>query len=424
MKNKPKVVKLPVSYTQDAFDDERFLKLRVKVMHSGLNLNNSSFNMDAINAAQSSLANIPLLAFIKKVDGDDSNSDFAGHEYEIKVTEDDVKYVYLGRPIGIVPESNNYAVEMDAETGKVFVSVDAYVWKDYANSALDILERDSVKKVSMEIIVDDYEWQENYVDIKAYKYTGIALLGEDVREAMIGANAEIVQFSADSITDMLVELKEALSNFSTVEEPVVEAQDSELEVEEDDVEDFSSEENEEEIITDLDLEDDEKTEDEDDTAITEPDVKLDDSETDEFEEELIEPEEEPAIFTPETVETDVTVADLQLQIQEFENIINTLKQENADLKEFKENIEKENIDKQKEELFNSFTDLEEEEIASLKEMNCSLDELEMRLYALRGKKVAMFESKPKAKIDNFYGISTKALNEPIYADLVKKNKKN
>ena len=424
MKNKPKVVKLPVSYTQDAFDDERFLKLRVKVMHSGLNLNNSSFNMDAINAAQSSLANIPLLAFIKKVDGDDSNSDFAGHEYEIKVTEDDVKYVYLGRPIGIVPESNNYAVEMDAETGKVFVSVDAYVWKDYANSALDILERDSVKKVSMEIIVDDYEWQENYVDIKAYKYTGIALLGEDVREAMIGANAEIVQFSADSITDMLVELKEALSNFSTVEEPVVEAQDLELEAEEDGAEDFSSEENEEEIITALDLEDDEKTEDEDDTAITEPDVKLDDSETDEFEEESIEPEEEPAVFTPETAESDVTVADLQLQIQEFENTIDTLKQENADLKEFKENIEKENIDKQKEELFNSFTDLEEEEIASLKEMDCSLDELEMRLYALRGKKVAMFESKPKAKIDNFYGISTKVLNEPIYADLVKKNKKN
>ena len=46
-------------------------------MHSGLNLNSSTFGLEAIEKARPTLANIPLLAFIKKVDGDD-RADFAG----------------------------------------------------------------------------------------------------------------------------------------------------------------------------------------------------------------------------------------------------------------------------------------------------------------------------------------------------------
>lgn len=403
MNKELKIVKLPVSYSAtDSFDSERFMKLRVKVMHTGLNLNNSNFSLAAIEKARPTLANIPLLAFIKKTDGD-SNADFAGHEYEIKITEDDIKYVYLGRPIGIVPETNNYAVETDEE-GKTFVVVDAYVWKDYANSALDILNRDEVKKVSMEINVNDYEWQDDYsyVDIKDYAYTGIALLGEDVREAMIGAQAEVVKFSVGSITSMLAELKAELANFTAEPEVTI-----------DESEDFSTLEAPVE-------------------PIVEPTVI---NESENFDSSLVEPETEmttgeevavivePIIENNETNEFEIKINELEAQNKEYEQLIADLKNENAQLLEFKLNIEKAELNMKKEELFNTFDDLTEEEIAPLKEADFSLEELEIRLFALRGQKVSVVKPVQKLIIDTAFGVTTRKA-EPIYADLVKKRIQN
>lgn len=421
MKNKPKIVKLPVSYAEAAFDDERFMKLRVKVMHTGLNLNNSNFDLEAINNAQPTLANIPLLAFIKKTDGD-SNADFAGHEYEIKITEDDVKYVYLGRPIGIVPESNNYAIETDEETGKTFVVVDAYVWRDYANSALDILNRDMVKKVSMEIIVDDYEWEENYVDIRGYKYTGIALLGEDVREAMIGANAEIVQFSEDSISEMMIELKKAMASFS-LDEPAIDPEVVEPEVEDDfaddetDTGEYTEGDSNEPQEPELEDEDEEDFTEEEPEDINTPE---DSAEEEDFTDASNEPEE-PAQADEEPNEFEIIIADLQKQIEDFENTITTLKDENKELREFKEQIELKEFNAQKDALFNDFDDLTEEEIAPLRDAEFSLEELEVRLYALRGRKVLPIKEGKKIGIDNLFTKTPNLPREPIYADLVKKN---
>lgn len=418
MKKQPKVVKLPVSYSIDSFDSERFLKLRVKVMHTGLNLNNSNFNMDAINAAADTIANIPLLAFIKKTDGEDSD-DFAGHEYEIKITENDVKYVYLGRPIGIVPETNNYAIETD-EDGKSFVVVDAYVWKDYANSALDILNRDAVKKVSMEILVDDYEYNESYIDIKAYKYTGVALLGEDVREAMIGAQAEIVQFSEDStLSTMMAELKAELMAFSA---------DENNEPEETDPEDF----------TDDNANDENNTDDENNEDFTEENENADNDDDDEnfeAEEGDLEDEDQPEEFTEDDEEQDTPPADpvgeidyeakikeLEKEIEDYQVEITNLKEENAQLAEYKNKNEAEKFAAAKVELLAQFDDLEEEEIQPLKDADYSLDELEMRLFALRGKKATVQKGSVKSVVDTEF-TPKKPIREPEYADLVRQYKK-
>ena len=387
-------INLPVSYSIDSFDNERFLKLRVKVMHTGLNLNNSVFGLEAVEAAKSTLANIPLLAFIKKVDGDDSQSDFAGHEYEIRITENDMKFVYLGRPIGIIPETNNYALETDEE-GKIFVVVDAYVWKDYANSALDILNRDEVKKVSMEVIIDEYEWQSDYsyVDILAYKYTGVALLGEDVREAMIGAKAEVVKFSADSISTMMQELKTALAAFS--------ANEPEEEKEEEEV-----------VETQMSVNDSEDTTEEfTENKIDEPAAA---------EEPVEEMSAEPEIDEPTSTSTH---RDFESEINALTEQINQLTLENNELKEYKANIEAEKLQIAKDALFAEFEDLDEEEIAPLKEQNFSLEDLEIRLFALRGKKVKV-NTTPKLGIEPSLFSASKTKVEPEYAELIRKHVKN
>ena len=201
--NKKKILNLPLTYEKTDFSDERFTKVRVKVMHSGLNLNGSRFTDAAIGKAAPSLKNIPLLAFVKKSDGTDE-ADFAGHEFEFKVTEDGVKYIYLGRPIGMIPETNNYSYEEDEE-GVKFVSVDAYIWNDYANEALDIVHRDGGKSVSMEVGVQDFsvEDETGVLDIHDYLYNGVVLLGDEVAPAMRNARLDIAEFSISGISQFV-----------------------------------------------------------------------------------------------------------------------------------------------------------------------------------------------------------------------------
>lgn len=192
---------LPIKFKQETFNDERFLKLKVIVMHEGLNLNNSSFSMDAIELAKDSIVNIPILAFVKE--SDDNENDFAGHEMQLVVSDSEYKIKYLGRPIGVIPANdNNYRYEIIDD--KTYVVVDGYVWKDYANEALDIIKRDGVKSQSMEIMLNNYAYNKDGIcEIKDYKYTGVTLLGDDVPPAMVNAKAEIISYSTNGINDAI-----------------------------------------------------------------------------------------------------------------------------------------------------------------------------------------------------------------------------
>jgi hypothetical protein len=193
---------LPIKYEQETFTDERFLKLKIYVMHEGKNLNNSNFSMESIESAKETIKNIPILAFVKELDGEDKK-DFAGHEMELVFKDDQFKFKYLGRPIGVIPaEDNNYHYETIDD--KNYVVVDGYVWKDYANDALDIIERDGVKSQSMEISLDTYQYDNDGIcDITSYKYTGVCLLGDDVLPAMVNAKAEVMSFSADNMKEVI-----------------------------------------------------------------------------------------------------------------------------------------------------------------------------------------------------------------------------
>ena len=214
----PSQMQIPVEYdVYELKEDPRFLRLKIYVMHDGLNYNNSFFSLESMESAKESIKNIPILAF-SKVD-EDGNMDFGGHEMELVVTGDnEIKFRYLGRPIGVIPaENNNYQhIEQD---GRNYVTVDGYVWKDYANEALDILEKDKKKHQSMEINVVDGEWNEekNYYEIKEYTYAGITLLGDDVEPAMEGAKAEVYTIK-DKVTyyNSLTELKTIFNYFASV----------------------------------------------------------------------------------------------------------------------------------------------------------------------------------------------------------------
>ena len=199
---------------KDDFDSDKFIKLRMRVCHDGKNPAGSNFSKDSLINAQSSISNIPILAYV--VSDDDKKLDFGSHNmgYEKSVLSEDgseYKLIYQEIPIGVIPEDNNYTVE--EYDGKTYAFVDGYVWKDYSNYAQDIIERDETKKLSMEIIIDtlNYDDSDKEYIVTGFRYKGITLLGDDIRTGM--ANAQATIFSDDNkekILNMMSELKFAL----------------------------------------------------------------------------------------------------------------------------------------------------------------------------------------------------------------------
>lgn len=89
----------PVSFIKKGeyeSSDFRFIDVSIDVMHTGANLNKTSFTKDAINKAVPTIRNTPILGYI--VDElDEEDKDFKGHEHELRITDKDVKYVYAGQ---------------------------------------------------------------------------------------------------------------------------------------------------------------------------------------------------------------------------------------------------------------------------------------------------------------------------------------
>ena len=62
----------------DSYVSDKFIKLRVKICHTGQNLNGSVIDVDTLKAALPTLANSPILAHVVKQE--DGTYDFAGHD--------------------------------------------------------------------------------------------------------------------------------------------------------------------------------------------------------------------------------------------------------------------------------------------------------------------------------------------------------
>lgn len=175
-------------------------KCSIYVMHTGENFNGSSFSEESVLYAKETLKNIPILASIRR-DEDYNPIDFEGHEMQTRLIENsngdyDWKVVYIEKPIGVIPETNNYRIET-LDNGEKWVVVDGYIWKEYGNGAYELLKAND-KKVSMEISVDEGYFDDDFMyHIKKYNYLGVTVLGEDNPPAM-GSNAVISLFNEDS----------------------------------------------------------------------------------------------------------------------------------------------------------------------------------------------------------------------------------
>ena len=215
------VIKTPSCYkVDDKWIDDRFQKVRIAVMHSGENLNHSSFSTDVIRKAKESFKNIPILANV--VSYTDENNvehlDFGGHDAYIeedKFNEGQYRMIYLEKVVGIVPETNNFEIVYDDESGKDFAYVDALLYKEYSNYVTDILEaRGGSVSVSAEVLTDviSYDASREVVVVEEMRMSGITLLGADTPPAMKGANAQVFSINKEDLQSQMIKLMSELKD--------------------------------------------------------------------------------------------------------------------------------------------------------------------------------------------------------------------
>ena len=195
--------KLPINYSIDEdFRSDKFLKLRMRICHDGVNPNGSKFSIEDLEAKKDTLANSPILANVY-FDEDDVPQ-FGGHDISIeedKTNPGEAKIIYVERPVGVIPESNNF--EVVNENGINYIYADGYIWKNYSNYCPDIIERYGELKISMEveILAYKYDVSDDIYDITNFNYLAVTLLNEDMETGMKNARANVEDFSKSGLNN-------------------------------------------------------------------------------------------------------------------------------------------------------------------------------------------------------------------------------
>jgi hypothetical protein len=189
---------IPVHFEQVSQLDDRFVKVKIWLMHLGKNYNGSIFTKDAVLRAMDSLKNTPILGYIEE--SKLGEKDFRGHEVELVVEGGNLKMKYIGQAFGVIPENCNPRFEFkkgDTDEELEYLVVDGLMWTKF-DDAINILNTHGEVSQSMELH-DDYDGyfdEDGYFVFTRFSFYGACLLGQDVLPAMQKASVEI-SFSAN-----------------------------------------------------------------------------------------------------------------------------------------------------------------------------------------------------------------------------------
>lgn len=199
-------------------NNERFTKVRVWMMHTGLNYNQSDIPKEVIENAIPTLDYIPIVGFIEFV-GDDK--DFAGHKYRIVKDEKGIRRKYIGSAYGVIKshDDNNAHFEMrmcDDGEEREFLVVDGIIWNMFEDST-DIMLRDLIKGHSMEMwepSIKFYEDENGIAHFTEFSFRAACILGEKCEPAMYNSTIEVQFTMSDFVRDIQDELNDKYAMFT------------------------------------------------------------------------------------------------------------------------------------------------------------------------------------------------------------------
>lgn len=298
--------------------NSQFARARVWAFASGNNLHNMPTSEESLMRAEPSIYDKPLVWVYDRFEDD------AGGHSKFEV------------PAGFVPKHSANILYERAEDGRLFFVCDVLIWKYYSGKLLEIFEKaNGEKSVSVEIqILDTKDLDNGKTEILDFVYLAITVVGEKYNPMIPLANAQIIQFSQDKLeVEKILDFKEKedetvkynkevfAQSFSETANEKWEALINADEIKVDELKVFAKEILSEDFATY-------------DGKISEFEQKVTT-----FQEQVITLEQEKTEFAEKVSNLETEKEEIATKFAEQEIQLNTLKEENTQLVEFKSNVE-------------------------------------------------------------------------------------
>lgn len=394
-KQKPETISLDIKFENfGEVDNEGFVRGECKIAYAGKNRNYTNISKKAFERAEKSLFNIPVvgnwLSEIELFGGHDAVLEKRGNKLEIKDTT---------VPYGVVPESGNPRwVDVEDEYGNVkkYYTTDVVLWYErYPEQVQSVM--DGKTGQSMEIMLKDAEWDENYeyLNIDDFYFSALCLLGRDEEGNTVipcFEDSEVTTYSFEGNKKFTAQLDEMLNKFSNISTDKTEGEGG-----------------------DKDMDKDGKTKVNAETKnIKNKNIKADDNNT----EKSIDFKLKYENLTSNFNSLNKTHEDLIFKYEELKGDYAKLEDTVNELKSYKQNIENEKIKAEKESLFTKFSKvLSDEDIQEIKDNmdDYSVDEINNQLISTYGNK------KLAEELDKF---NKEKMNKDDIGSMENFNKKN
>ena len=222
------VVEMPANFEKLNDDTDKMTEgltpFVSRAFHDHINLNKSEIKEQDFkdNLPSSNLR--PILANIKK-DEETGELDFGSHDYHIeKVKEVDEngkdftveKTVYDEQPIGVIDGSKT-SIEYDEEAKVNRAILHGYLYNEYCQDAIDILNRRGTVDCSVELVIRQMsmDGKTKSLVLNDFYVAGLTLLSAKTKPGMAGSNFKIEDFSLENETQsfekQLIEMQAKLN---------------------------------------------------------------------------------------------------------------------------------------------------------------------------------------------------------------------
>lgn len=189
-----------------------------RAFHDHVNLNKSEISEESFNENVPSANFRPILAHITT--NSDNELDFGSHDYYVTTDKDgNDKVVYEEQPIGVI-DGTKTTIEYDEDAGVNRAVLHGYLYDEYCQDAIEILNRRGTVDCSVELCIRELSFNtaNKTLQLDDFYVSGLTLLSKDVSPGMAGSNFKIEDFAvnAETVTfntdNKLVEALEKLTN--------------------------------------------------------------------------------------------------------------------------------------------------------------------------------------------------------------------
>ena len=200
---------MPVKFEFENNSDDRFKKVKIWIAHTGENLNNSYFEKSVLEDMSKTLAGVPIVGYIERVEGTEDD-DFSDHRNEIIIKKDGYKMRYAGHAYGFIPEENNNKFEL--RDGKEWLTCEGFIWSKFTDAVEIFEDVNGIKSQSMEIDnVEGVNDELGRLEILSSRFSALCILGDNVTPAMSGSTIEFFEHKKDQyqfeLNQMMMEFK-------------------------------------------------------------------------------------------------------------------------------------------------------------------------------------------------------------------------